>query len=88
MLGIRVRSFVSAETPLLRLPFGMRSIIVFALPALLAPLAVAPARTAMEDLAWRRHAFDPTSNVAYAANFLADHYTAKRSWAGTVALYH
>ena len=42
----------------------------------------------MEDLAWRRHAFDPTSNVAYAANFLADHYTAKRSWAGTVALYH
>ena len=66
----------------------MRSIIVFALPALLAPLAAAPARTATEDFARRRHAFDPTSNVAYAANFLADHYTAKRSWAGTVALYH
>ena len=33
-------------------------------------------------------AFDPASNVAYAARFLTDLYAAKRSWAGAVALYH
>ena len=33
-------------------------------------------------------AFDPASNVAYAATFLADLYAAKRSWAGAVAFYH
>ncbi len=165
---------------MLRLPFGIRSIIVFALLALLAPLAAVPARAAMEDSALCRDAiagaesgydipsqllmavalvetgrwdeaaqrvvpwpwtvyaqgkgyyfttaaqaaaeverlralgvrnidvgcmqvnlyyhsnafpdldaaFDPTSNVAYAAGFLVDLYAAKRSWAGAVALYH
>ena len=33
-------------------------------------------------------AFDPASNVAYAAGFLTNLYAAKRSWAGAVALYH